>query len=137
MEFQVDVASRVPIYRQLCDQIRQAIAQGKLQPEDRLPSVRELSRSLVVNPNTIARVYTELEREGILHTRQGLGVFVAARQTDLTRKARRERLAELLDAFLTNAVHLSLSREEVEQAIRDRMTKFDWPPTTDGRERKE
>jgi len=62
MEFRIDPTSRVPIYRQLCHQVSEAVARGKLQPEERLPSVRELSRNLVVNPNTVARVYTELER---------------------------------------------------------------------------
>ena len=127
MEFQIDVASRIPIYRQLRDQIRQAIAQGKLQPEDRLPSVRELSRTLVVNPNTIARVYTELERENVLNTRPGLGVFVAAPSSDLTRKSRRDRFLDLLDTLLTDAVHLGLTHDEVQQAIVDRMKKFQWP----------
>ena len=76
----------------------------------RLPSVRVLSRELVVNPNTIARAYTELEREGVLNTRQGLGVFVAEPQDDLSAAARRERLAAALDRFLTEAVHLGFSR---------------------------
>ena len=64
MEFRIDPSSRLPIYRQLRNQFREAVARGKLEPNERLPSVRELSRTLVVNPNTIARVYTELEREG-------------------------------------------------------------------------
>ena len=88
MEFSVDPSSRLPICRQLSSQIREAIARGKLQPEERLPSIRELSRSVVVNPNTIARVYTELEREGILNTRPGLGVFVARPGSELSRKVR-------------------------------------------------
>lgn len=127
MEFQIDTASRIPIHRQLRDQIRQAIAQGRLLPEDRLPSVRELSRSLVVNPNTIARVYTELERENVLNTRQGLGVFVASPSQDLTRRSRREKLNELLDALMTDAVHLGLTEAEVRSAFLDRMKKFQWP----------
>ena len=71
MEFCIDPTSRLPIYRQLRNQFREAVARGKLLPDRRLPSVRELSRTLVVNPNTIARVYTELEREGLLNTRPG------------------------------------------------------------------
>ena len=74
MEFQIDPTCRLPIYRQLAEQLREAVARGRVQPEDRLPSVRDLSRLLVINPNTVARVYTELEREGILNTRAGLGV---------------------------------------------------------------
>ena len=92
MEFRIDPSSRLPIYRQLGSQLREAVARGSLQPEDRLPSVRELSRRLVVNPNTIARVYTELERQGILHTRPGLGVFVARPKAVVARKVREERL---------------------------------------------
>jgi len=127
MDFRVDVASRVPIYRQLRDQIRKQIALGRLQPEDQLPSVRELSRTLVVNPNTIARVYTELEREGVLNTRPGLGVFVATPSSDLTKKSRREKLHELLDTFLTDAVHLGMSHDEVLRAVEERSKKFHWP----------
>jgi GntR family transcriptional regulator len=124
MEFQCDPTSRVPIYRQLMDQIRQAIARGRLKPGSRLPSVRALSRELVVNPNTIARTYTELEREGVLHTRQGLGVFVAELHDDLSGSARRERLAAALDCFLTEAVHLGFSADEVQAAVVRRIRGF-------------
>lgn len=126
MDVTIDASSRIPIYRQLCDQIRLAIARGKLKTGDRLPSVREMSRQVVVNPNTIARVYTELEREGILNTRPGLGVFVADPRYDLTRKARKEKLMEQLNTFLSGAVHLGLTQEEVVKAIDDQIKKFQW-----------
>jgi GntR family transcriptional regulator len=124
MEFQCDTASRVPIYRQLMDQIRQGIARGRLKPGSRLPSVRVLSRELVVNPNTVARAYTELEREGVLNTRQGLGVFVAEPQAELTAAVRRERLAQALDRFLTEAVHLGFSADDVLGAVTKRIRGF-------------
>ena len=124
MEFQCDTTSRVPIYRQLMDQIRQNVARGRLRPGSRLPSVRVLSRELVVNPNTIARAYTELEREGVINTRQGLGVFVAEPQAELSAAARRERLATALDSFLTEAVHLGFSADEVMSAMAKRMRGF-------------
>ena len=60
MKLHVNTSSRLPIYQQLGGQIREAIARGELKPEDKLPSVRELSRELVVNPNTVARTYLEL-----------------------------------------------------------------------------
>ncbi len=126
MEFQVDVSSRLPIYRQLRNQIRQAVARAQLQTGEQLPSVRELSGRLVVNPNTIARVYTELEREGVLNTRPGLGVFVAEPQHDITKKARRQRFGELLDEFLTEAVHLGLSGDEVQEAVAKGVQQFAW-----------
>jgi GntR family transcriptional regulator len=124
MEFQVDPTTRVPIYRQLMDQIRLAVARGRLKPGSRLPSVRVLSRELVVNPNTIARVYTELERDGVLNTRPGMGVFVAEPQADLSAAARRQRLAEIIDSFLTDAVHLGFSADEVLSAVAKRTRGF-------------
>ncbi|MGQ0634148.1 MAG: GntR family transcriptional regulator [Planctomycetaceae bacterium] len=127
MELQVTTAGREPIYRQLVAQIREGVARGRLKPGERLPSVRELSRKLVVNPNTIARVYTELERDGVLHTRQGSGVFVAEPSSDLTRTARRRKLLERLDAFLTEAVYLGFSREDVVSTVAERARQFEWP----------
>ncbi len=126
MEFRIDPSSRLPIYRQLTNQFREAVARGKLLPEERLPSVRDLSRTLVVNPNTIARVYTELEREGLLNTRPGLGVFVAEPKAELTKKVRRERLQKLLDGFLTEAVHLSFSAAEVVAMVSEGVKQFRW-----------
>ena len=126
MEFSVDPSSRSPIYRQLGDQIREAAARGVLRPDERLPSVRELSRSLVVNPNTIARVYTELEREGVLHTRPGLGVFVAKPGSELSRKARRQRLADAVDRCLTEAVHLGFSAEETLALVTEKAKQYQW-----------
>ena len=124
MEFQCDPTSRVPIYRQLMDQVRQAVARGRLRAGSRLPSVRVLSRELVVNPNTIARAYTELEREGVLNTRQGLGVFVAEPQAELSAAVRRERLSAALDRFLTEAVHLGFTSDEVMSSVAKRMRGF-------------
>jgi GntR family transcriptional regulator len=126
MEFQIDPSSRLPIYRQLREQIRQAIARGRLRPEQRMPSVRDLSRTLVVNPNTIAKVYTELEREGVLNTRPGLGVFVARPKSEFTKKVRRQRLVDMLDRFLTDAVHLGFSSEEVVETVTERVGQFQW-----------
>ena len=126
MDFSISTSSRWPIYRQLADQIREGIARGRLRAGQRLPSVRELSRSLVVNPNTVARCYTELEREGVLNTRQGLGVFVAEPKAELTKTARRQKLTGTLDRFLTEAVHLGFSAEEVLAAVSERAERFQW-----------
>ena len=127
MEFQIDSSSRTPIYRQLVAQIREAVARGKLPPEHRLPSVRDLSRQLVINPNTVARVYTELEREGVLNTRPGLGVFVAQLKTDLTKRVRKDRLIALIDGLLTEAVHLGFPADELLALISERLTRFQFP----------
>ncbi|MFM9960805.1 MAG: GntR family transcriptional regulator [Planctomycetaceae bacterium] len=127
MQFQVNTASKVPIYQQLAEQIRSAIARGEMQPDEQLPSVRQLSQDVVVNPNTIARVYQELEREGVLVTRQGLGVFVGSPRRELVKRVRDERLTELLDKLLTEAVHLGYSAAAVKEMLAKRVKDFQWP----------
>ena len=118
MKLHVNTSSRLPIYQQLGGQIREAIARGELKPEDKLPSVRELSRELVVNPNTIARAYLELERAGFVVTRPGLGVFVNQPQAELTREARDRQLAETgRPACWSHAVHLGFSADELQAYV--------------------
>lgn len=126
MQWRINTASRSPIYQQLTEQIREAAARGELQPDDRLPSVRQLSRELVINPNTVARAYTELEREGLINTRPGLGVFVSGAKSELTKDVRRRRLLDMLDKFLTEAVHLGFEESEVLKTVTDRAAKFQW-----------
>jgi GntR family transcriptional regulator len=130
VNFRIETSGREPIYRQLVRQIREAIAVGALAADERLPSVRELSRELVVNPNTIVKVYAELERDGLVCTRPGLGAFVARPRQELTKKARRDRLVLALDRFLTEAVHLGFAAAEVETLISDRMGRFQWETPT-------
>jgi len=74
----IDQRDATPIYAQLERGLRAAIATGRLRPGDQLPTVRQMAVELSVNANTIARVYSELERSGILETRRGVGSFVAA-----------------------------------------------------------
>jgi GntR family transcriptional regulator len=126
VELHVDTSSREPIYRQLATQVREGVARGRLLPGEKLPSVRELSRSLVVNPNTIARAYTELEREGVLNTRQGMGVFVVKPTCDLTKSAKRKKLEELLDGLLTEAVYLGFQKQDVLDMVAHRAEQFEW-----------
>jgi GntR family transcriptional regulator len=128
MQFEISGASRLPIYQQLVQQVREAIARGDLKPQQQLPSVRQLARDLVVNPNTIARAYTELEREGLLTNRPGRGVFVAEPKDERTGDARRRRLIESLDRFLTEAVHLGFSADEVARLVVSRSRQFQWNP---------
>ena len=129
MEFSVTPATGLPIYRQLSEQVRAGIARGQIRPDERLPSVRELSQTLVVNPNTIARAYTELEREGVLYTRPGMGVFVAQLGPELSKKARRDRLLVSLDRLLVDAVRLGFGVEELIELVAERAKQFQWAGT--------
>ena len=76
--FRIDGGSDVPIYRQLVQQVRRDVMLGRLQPGDQLPSVKEVVDSLSVNPNTVVKAFSELEHQGLVVRRQGIGTFVAA-----------------------------------------------------------
>ena len=129
VEFAIQTASGIPIYQQLAEQIYAAVARGRLRPDERLPSVRELSQTLVVNPNTVARAYTELERQGAVYTRPGMGVFVSAARAALPKKVRRERLQQAIDQLLIEAVQIGCDSEEVLELVDERIKQFQWPQT--------
>src|SRR5215218_9187399 len=102
--FAIDPDDPTPLYAQLERAIRVAIATGRLKVLDRLPTVRQLAVELRVNANTVAKVYGELERVGVLETRRGVGTFVREVRPDATsRPELRRQLAALGDRFLTGA----------------------------------
>lgn len=76
--FRIDAGSGVPIYRQLVEQVRREVMLGRLAPGDQLPPLREVVEALAINPNTVAKAYAELEHEGLVVRRQGMGTFVTA-----------------------------------------------------------
>ena len=75
----IDPNSPVPIYRQIADYVRRAVAAGVYRPGEAIPSLRAMALELTVNPNTVQRAYEELERDGLIHARKGLGMFVTKR----------------------------------------------------------
>src|SRR4051812_12700469 len=111
--FLIDAADPTPLYAQLERAIRVAIATGRLRLGDKLPTVRQLAVDLRVNANTVAKVYGELERAGVLETRRGVGTFVRAAEADAVSAPERERhLRELEDRFLSGAASLGLRAAE-------------------------
>lgn len=117
--FQLDLKSRKSIYEQVVDNIKEQILAGLLDEEEKLPSVRDLSKVLTVNPNTVQKAYRELEYQGYVYTVSGLGTFVAKgidRKPDATRKKELEqRLTENLKEFL----FLGISHTELTQITQD------------------
>ena len=120
--------SSLPIYRQIVDQIRAAIATGKLNVGDALPSVRSLAGELFLNPNTVAKAYAVLVRDGIINSQQGIGYFVAARRDIYTRRERQRRLEEVLDPFLAAALTLGFDADQIVIEVQERLTKLSQPP---------
>jgi GntR family transcriptional regulator len=98
----VDPRDRTPIYAQLERALRAAIAAGRLRPGDQLPTVRQLAVDLRVNANTVARVYTDLERAGVLETRRGVGSFISAAGPTEARPAQER--SRRLRAFVTRVL---------------------------------
>jgi GntR family transcriptional regulator len=116
--FQIDVADPMPIYAQLERAIRFAILTGRLRVGEQLPTVRQMAVDLRINANTVAKVYAELERAGVVETRRGVGTFVRAEQFEAARRvggrAEREReLRALADRFLAEAARLGYTPDEV------------------------
>ena len=117
MFINIDPSSGLPIYLQIVQQIKTAVAMGRLQPEDPLPSVRQLAVGLAVNPNTVARAYLDLEIEGVIYKRQGAGTFVSSQGVEMSKGERRRVLNELLEKALVEGVNLGLSERELRDAF--------------------
>lgn len=115
----LDTASGLPIYRQIVDQVRRMIASGVLRAGDRLESVRDLAATLHVNPLTVAKAYQELERDGVVEMRRGLGVFVR-HEPDLDRaraEKRRAVVRAVAERFVLEAIQAGLSEKEATRLL--------------------
>ena len=117
----ISTGSKVPIYKQITDQVWQAVITGKLQVGDQLPSVRALAEELVVNPNTIARAYADLTRDGLIESRAGRGVFIAEKRKVFTKEEGWRRLEPLIDAAIGEAMALDFSHEELKEAFEKKL----------------
>ena len=114
----IDVRDATPIYAQLERGLRAAIASGRLRPGDQLPTVRQLAVELKVNANTVARVYTELERAGVLETRRGVGSFVSATPAQAHPPREHDRrLRTFVTRVLSDAERAGLTVGEVVAAL--------------------
>ena len=103
IKFQLDLKSGVPFYRQIIDQVKSSIATGSLEPGDRLPTVRQLSVDLSINPNTVSRAYTELELTGLVETQMGSGTFVGRQKVEQDDVERRRLLDQMCQEMLSRA----------------------------------
>jgi GntR family transcriptional regulator len=119
--FYLNHRSGVPLYLQLKEQVKTAVAGGVLKPGDRLPPVRELALKLTVNPNTIARAYSELERDGLLSSEQGRGTFVRAAEPLLGAEERRIQVHGLIDKVLVEAFNLRFTATELRELWEQRL----------------
>jgi GntR family transcriptional regulator len=122
----ITTGASTPIYRQIVDQVRLAVATGGLSPGDDVPSVRSLAERLLINFNTVAKAYAELVRDGVLESLQGKGFFVAPKRQIYSKAERLRRLRQAVDAFIHEAVFLDFTADEIRTAVDGKLAALDW-----------
>lgn len=120
MQFHLNPHDGLPIYKQLIAQVKNMLGSGRLLPGDEMPSVRALARQLLVNPNTVARAYRELETMGLLTSRQGSGTFVTDAGSPLAAKEKKRLLTEKADALLLDARQLGFTWQQLQKLLEER-----------------
>lgn len=125
MLFHVNPSSGVPIYVQVETQIKNAIAAGALKPGQPLPSVRKLAAELGINPNTAARAYQELEREGTITTVPGGGTFIGAGQPRFMKAERIRRLQPYARQIAVEGTQLGLSETDILDLVQEELAKLE------------
>ena len=116
--FQLDLHSGMPVYRQIIDQVRGAIASGLLSAGDQLPTVRQLAVDLAINPNTVVRAYRELELGGLLETHQGTGTFISAQKMKRPDAERERQLAQIVGDCVSRAGAAGFTTEDLIEQLR-------------------
>lgn len=127
--FQLDLKSRVSIYQQIVDQVKELIVAGILKPGDKLPSVRDLARTLTVNPNTIQKAFRDLEYQGYVTTSPGLGTYVAKPDLMEPDPRKLESLKIQLEKDMKELLYLGLSLDQADaiwnELLQERSTMHD------------
>lgn len=124
MRLRISPSDGKPVYLQIVQQVKYLIAAGRLRPHEELPPVRTLAEELLINPNTVARAYRELEVAGLIYKRQGAGTYVSDTASPLARRERRRLLAERADALLVEARQMEFTLDEVIELLNEREKKL-------------
>ena len=119
MHLRLDHSSGEPIYRQIVEQIKYTIAAGRLNGNDKLPSIRALASQLKINPRTVVKAYEELSHANLVVMRQGQGVFVIDRRDSTAKSVRRKVITKLVRRLLSEASRMGAGSEEVAEVLRD------------------
>jgi GntR family transcriptional regulator len=124
MQIRISQDDGTPIYQQVVSQVKLLVSSGRLIEGQQLPAVRKLAEQLLINPNTVARAYRELESAGVVVSRRGSGVFVSDSGSPLSRREKNRILNDRIDALLAEAVQLDFDLENVVTLVRQRGSRF-------------
>jgi GntR family transcriptional regulator len=130
VQLHISTADGVPIYQQIVNQVKYLVASGRLEPGAELPPIRALAERLLINPNTVARAYRELEVAGVVEKRRTTGTFVSEHGSPLARRQRIRILGERIDALLAEARQMDIDLADVLQLVeqRDAAMRLPTPP---------
>jgi GntR family transcriptional regulator len=120
MQLHISSHDGVPIYLQIVNQVKYLVASGRLAPGEELPPIRALAEQLLINPNTVARAYRELELAGIVTKRRTTGTYVSDSASPLARRQRLKIITERVDALLAEARQMNIDTGELLELIQDR-----------------
>ena len=120
MQLHISSHDGVPIYLQIVNQVKYLVASGRLKPGEELPPIRTLAEQLLINPNTVARAYRELELAGIVTKRRTAGTYVSETTSPLARRERLKIVTERIDALLAEARQMSIDTEALMELIQER-----------------
>lgn len=124
MDLRVSPSSGVPIYLQLMEQIKHAIDVGAIREGEQLPTIRTVAEELAMNPNTVARAYRELEHEGVIEVRHGLGAFVTEPKISAAKIAQIRKAGEVLRHAIEKGTALGLSESELRRVFEDELSRL-------------
>jgi len=120
MQIHISPADGVPIYLQIVNQVKYLISAGRLAPDEELPPILVLAEKLLVNPNTVARAYRELEQAGLVIKRRTTGTYVSNAGLRMGRRDRLKVVTQRIDALVAEARQMDISLDEVIELIRQR-----------------
>jgi GntR family transcriptional regulator len=120
MQIHISPDDGVPIYLQIVNQVKYLVASGRLAPGEELPPIRALAEQLLVNPNTVARAYRELEVAGVVTKRRTAGTFVSENGSPLDRREQLRILGQRVDTLLAEARHMNVGLQELIDLLRQR-----------------
>ena len=131
---EIDVRSRVPIYEQIINSVKHLSLNGVLGADEKLPSVRELSQQMTINPNTVQKAYQELERQGIIYVKRGQGSFINPTIKAINKEVSMEKIREMLKQVVLECMYLDIDKDELVKIVRETYDKGQQVPNSQTKE---